>query len=250
MNLNSRDKLILVVVLVVVIWVAGIITFIKPAIDDVKTAQNTLNSKEVELAEKKQLIEEDKDLPERIKKAFDTANETAEIFYPKMTHQHDAATEVQNQLDVDHDEGNGQEITNYNLDISALVSANLDKYVYTPESVETTLDTIVASMNATEAVDQAAADYPILSAYNFSLNFTAKKSDLIQFLENIQNNPHKSLVVSGLKINSVLENEDDTEWAGEMEMILYMVPRLKDPEEVNKTIDNGGEVNAVTDIAQ
>lgn len=250
MNLNSRDKLILVVVLVIVIWVAGIVRFIKPGIDDVKTAQNTLDTKEVELAEKKQQIEEDKDLPERIRKAFDTANQTAEIFYPKMTHQHDAATEMQNQLDVDHDEGNGQEILNSNLDISALTKATLDKYVYKASTVESTLDTIVASMNKTETQDQQAAEYPILSAYTFDLNFTAKKSDLLQFFENILNNPHKSLVVSGLKIVSVEENEDDTEWAGQMSVTLYMVPQLKDPDEVNKTIDDGGEVNAVTDIAQ
>ena len=250
MNLNSRDKLILVVVLVVVIWVAGIVSFIKPAIDDVKTAQNTLDTKEVELAEKKQIIEDDKDLPERIRKAFETANETAEIFYPKMTHQHDAATEMQEQLDVDHDKDNGQEITNYNLDISALSSATLEKYVFASEEVQSTLDTIVASMDKTEAAAAEQKDYPILSAYTFSLNYSAKKSDLLQFLENIRSNPHKSLVVSSLKVVSVQENEDDTEWAGDMKVTLYMVPRLKDPDEVNKTIDDGGEVNAVTDIAQ
>ena len=250
MNLNSRDKLILVVVLVIVLWVAGIVTFIKPAIDDVKSAQNTLDEKEVELAEKKQQIEEDKDLPERIDAAYKEANETAEIFYPKMTHQHDAATEMQNQLDIDSNKDNGQEITNYNLEISALSNANLNKYVYTAQEVSSTFDTIVASMD--EAVEQAQAntDFPILSGYSFSMNFTATKKDLLTFLDNLQSNPHKSLVVNSLAITSVLDNKDEDEWSGSMELMLYMVPRLKDPAIVNQSIDDGAEVNAVDDIAE
>jgi len=250
MNLNSRDKLILVVVLVVVLWVAGIVSFIKPAIDDVKSAQNTLDAKEVELAEKKQQIEDDKDLPNQIREAYNKANETSEVFYPKMTHQHDAATEMQNQLDVDGNKDNGQEITNYNLDISALSNAKLNKYVYSAKEVESTFDTIVASMDEKVAEEKDKNDFPILSGYTFSLNFTAKKKDLLTFLDNLKDNPHKSLVVQSLTITDIGENEDETEWSGSMRLTLYMVPQLRDPDEVNKTIDDGGEVNAVDDIAE
>lgn len=249
MNLNSRDKLILVVVLVVVIWIAGVVSFIKPAIEDVKAAQNTLDSKEVELAEKQQQIEEDKDLPERIDAAYKKANETGKVFYIKMDHQHDAATEMQSRLDVDGDSSNGQEITNFNLSVSQYSAVNLNRYIYNPSTVSTTLDTIMAPMEEVSTESIQAGDAPILSAYTFSLNFTATKADLIQFLENLQNSEHKSLVVQSLSIGSVGDNEDDTEWTGSMSLTLYMIPQLKDPEEVRAKIESGDLVVEVGDIA-
>ena len=242
MNLNSRDKLILVVVLVVVIWIAGVVSFIKPAIEDVKAAQNTLDSKEVELAEKQQQIEEDKDLPERIDAAYKKANETGKVFYIKMDHQHDAATEMQSRLDVDGDSSNGQEISQYS-------AVNLNRYIYNPSTVSTTLDAIMAPMEEVSTESIQAGDAPILSAYTFSLNFTATKADLIQFLENLQSSEHKSLVVQSLSIGSVGDNEDDTEWTGSMSLTLYMIPQLKDPEEVRAKIESGDLVVEVGDIA-
>ncbi|MBR1724591.1 MAG: hypothetical protein IJ723_06195, partial [Ruminococcus sp.] len=71
MNLNSRDKLILIAVLVIAIWIGGILAFIKPAIDDVRTASQTLDSKEIELADLKKQIKEDENLPQQCQDAYD-----------------------------------------------------------------------------------------------------------------------------------------------------------------------------------
>lgn len=234
MKLNAREQLVLVVVLVILVWIGGVVAFIKPSIDAVNDASNLLSDKQMELAGKQQRIEDDKNLKEDIKVAYAKATETASVFYPRMI-QHYAAKKVQTLLDggenVDID---NRIIKNQNLTVSTINRSNIKRYVYSPNEVNASLDTIVSKVSEEEATGQIVEKAIDMTAYTFSFSFVAEKQDLMKFLDSLQTNEQRSLVVTSLSIANVDENEDTTEWAGSMNMIFYMAPELPEPDDVNK----------------
>ncbi len=239
MKLNAREQLVLVVVLVILIWVGGIVAFIKPSIDAVRNASQLLSDKEMELAGKQQIIKDDENLPQEVDEAYAKATETASVFYPRMI-QHKAASEVQDQLDQ-------VEIQNMNLTVSTILAANIDRYVYNPNPVNTSLDTIVSRVNEEEAQGEIVSNSIDMTAYTFSFNFTAKKKDLMQFFSNVQTNSHRSLVVQTFSVANVDDNKDDTEWSGTMNLQLYMAPELPKPEDVDAKKANSEETVDATE---
>lgn len=231
MKMTARDQLVLVVVLIIAVWILGVIYLIKPAINDAKNAQNTLDEKQTELLSKQKLIEEDKNLEQDIADAYNKATETSKTFYPRSI-QHVAATEVQSTFDVNKDDE--QDIKNTNLNISSMGSTILKKYIYNENAVTTTLDDIAARVDGDGDIAIAPIQNIDLTAYAFSLNFTAKKEDIIKFMENLlAKDINKSLVITDLDIPDIMENEDDSEWTGTMGLAYYMVPELPTPEEVD-----------------
>jgi hypothetical protein len=247
--MNAREKLVLVVVLVIVIWIGGIVVFIKPSIDNVKAAQNTLEQKNIELEEKRALIEADRDLKDRIRKAYEKAVESGKVFYPRMV-QHDAATVMQNEFNIDHDEGKKQELANDSLSVSQISAGALSKYIYTPTIVNTTLDNIIAQIDTGSSEYATVPSTTSLTSYTFSTHFVATKEDTITFMENLLNNNQKSMVINTFSVGDVGKNEDKTEWDCNVNISMFMIPQLKDPDIVNAAIENGDSVNAVSDIAE
>ena len=243
MKLNAREQLVLVVVLVILVWIGGVVLFIKPSIEAVRNASEQLSNKEIELAGKQQIIKDDENLQQEVDDAYATATETASVFYPRMI-QHEAATEVQGQLDLDG-KTDVQEIQNLNLTVSTVTAANINRYVYVPDEVNTSLDTIVSRVNDEQQDGQIVANAIDMTAYAFSFNFIATKKDLMQYLENLQNNSHRSLVVTDLAVANVYENEDDTEWNGSISLMLYMAPELPKPEDVDNKKADAETVDAV-----
>lgn len=242
MNLNAREKLVLVFVLVVVIWIVGIITFIKPSIDDLKNAQSILDDKKVELAEKQQRIEDDKNLEQDIRVAYDKAIESGKIFYPRMV-QYDAATEMQDLLNVDDDED--QELDNDSMSISVMVPGNLSRYIYTPTVLKTKMDEIVAQMDIPSNVPATVPSSTSLTSYTFGTHFEATKEDVQTFMENLLTNDKKSMVIQSFSVTDVGDNEDNTKWDCTMSLSMYMIPQLRDPDIVNQEIKDGKPIVAV-----
>lgn len=238
MKLNARDQLILVVVLVILVWILGVLYFIKPSIEDAKKAQNTLDTKKTELLSKQKLIEDDKNLEQDVQAAFDKATETKKIFYPRAI-QHVAATEVQSTFNVNEDDE--QEIKNMNLTISTMGSIMLKKYIYNENAVSTTLDDIASRVDTSEIAIVNVQNIDI-TGYKFSFKFTSKKEDLIQFMENLINKDvNKSLVITGLSVPNIEDNEDDSDWIGTMTLEYYMVPELPTPAEVDSNKFSGSD---------
>ncbi len=231
MNMNSRDRLILIVVLVVIIWVAGVMLFIKPAFSDVQTAGQTLDAKEIELADLEKQIKEDEDLPQQAADAYDKLNKTVEIFYPVQA-QHEAMITVQKLLDVDT-KTSEQDIQNLDMTISTADSVDLSRYIYSPEIVSDAFDQIISDNAADADVEIASLE---LSAYAMSFNFTATKANLMTFFDNLQNQAPRSLVIDTVEVGSVGENDEKTEWTGEITMRFIMVPTFPSPEDVDKIV--------------
>ena len=67
MKLNYRDRIVLTAVIVILVWVAGVMLFIKPAIENLQDSQAALDDAKVTLSELKERNKKDENLPERIK---------------------------------------------------------------------------------------------------------------------------------------------------------------------------------------
>jgi hypothetical protein len=239
MKLNQRDKIVLIGVLVILIWVCGVMFFIKPAIQSVSEASNTLDSKEIELAELNAQIDEDKNLPQETQDAYDTAKETADVFYDKMP-QYDAMHIVQQMLEdkTDDDSQAGSDaITNLNLYITEMTVGTLEKYTYNPDVSSTQIDNIIAGNLSTDetstdaTIDVTSVD---VSTYGMSFEFECTKKSLLKFITNLQTNSQKSLVITALEIDDVGDNEESTEIAGEMSLQFMMIPDIMTPEEAQE----------------
>lgn len=244
MNLNSRDKLILIVVLVIAMWIGGVLLFIKPAIEAVRTASQTLDSKEIELADLKKQIKEDEDLPQQCQEAYDKVVKTAEIFYP-VQRQHEAMMEVQDLLDIKKDTKE-QDIQNLDMSITTASSVDLTRYVFDPEMVSTTFDEIISEQDEADVQIESLQ----LGAYNMSFNFTATKENLLAFLDSLQNKTPRSLIIDNIEVAAVGENEDDTEWMGTITMEYIMIPSFPSPDDVEELFSGDYETETVDAVAE
>ncbi|MGN0633487.1 MAG: hypothetical protein ACI4JW_06415 [Oscillospiraceae bacterium] len=243
MKLNHRDKLLLIGVFVVLIWVAGIMLFIKPALDDMKSASQTLDAKEIELSGLEKQIDDDKNLPQDVEDAHAEASEIADVFYA-LLQQHEAMTEVQGQFDFD-DKREGQEIKNSDLSISEMQVASLKRFTEENRIKLSQAQIIVDGMNE---IDTSKLDTAIdVNDYEMSFKFTATKKDLIAFIQNLQTNPDRSLVIKTLKIEDMGENKDDTELSGQMSLDFMMLPQLKSIEEIQAAAETKTEKAVATE---
>lgn len=223
MKLNYRDKVLLISVLVILVWVAGVMLFIKPAFEDLNDANATYDSKVMELEDKKDQIKADEDLPERVTKAYDEVTTLAGNFYKKLTTDEVSET-IDNLLDADN-------ITNDSLSISSYSSVVLSTIVPQSTEVNTEIDNIVSGNPAEgEAAAAATEDTSVtVPSYTVSFGFTCKFSDLKSFLDKLTTNNEKSLVVSNCTITDVNESEVQ----GTMSMVLMMMPQIQNPLEAD-----------------
>lgn len=235
MKLNQRDKILLIVVLVVLVWVAGIMLFIKPAIQDVSSASKTLDEKEMELDKLNAQIKADENLPQETQTAYDKAKETADVFYDKMA-QYDAMHIVEGLLEDEADDGKNP-IDNLNLYITEMTTATLERYVYEPNASSTLIDNIIDGSYNSEDVAQQAQTVGVsitdidVNMYAMTFDFECTKASLIKFINVLQTRAQKSLVISELEIKDMGANEDDTELNGTMTLSFMMIQDIMSPEE-------------------
>ncbi len=220
MKLNYRDKVLIITVLVILVWVAGIMLFIKPAFADLSEANSTYDSKVIELEDKKETIKQDSDLPQRVSDAYDAVQTLASNFYPKLTTD-DVSETIDTLLDADN-------IVNDSLSISSYSSVILQTITADTQELETDIDKIVAGQNTDEtavATETETVESVSVPSYTVSFGFTCKFDDLKSFLDKLTTNTEKSLVVSNCVISDV--NEDQI--TGTMTMVLMMMPELENP---------------------
>ncbi len=245
MKLTYRDKVILITLLVILVWVVGVINFIKPKFDELSTVNTTLDGKTAELTKKKQQVEEEKDLPQRVKKAYEEATALAENFYGKMPSD-DVCEAVDNLLDDFSSESD--KIVNDQMTLSLYSSKVLSKYQYNANILVTEIDKTVESQkdvmtsattldpanpesatNVADTTDGAEIDPASLAvtipSYSINFGFECKLSSLQEFMDKLTTNNQKSLVISSCNIADV--HEDTV--TGTLTLDFMMMPTLEDP---------------------
>ncbi len=227
MKLNYRDKVILITLLVIFVWVIGVMFFIKPKFEELDTANKEFDQKVLDLNAKKEEIAADEGLEDRVKEAYKNVTNIANNFYAKMT-----TDDVSELIDTKLDEA---KITNDRLDISQYGSATLAFINGTPVEAQTDIDRIANADAAAQAAEGGVVETSegqeevkgpvVVPAYTVDLGFSCKLDDLKTFLENLRTNNEKSLVVTECSIADV---KADT-ITGEMTLVLMMMPRMQNP---------------------
>ena len=140
MKLSYRDKVILIILLVVLVWVIGVMFFIKPKFEDLDTANKEFDERVLVLNNKKEEIKADEDLPERVKEAYSKVTNIANNFYDVMPSD-DVSELVDNLLDEDN-------IENDRLTISSYSSVTLNFINPSRTQKATDIETIANAANA------------------------------------------------------------------------------------------------------
>ncbi|MBR1393841.1 MAG: hypothetical protein IJ561_08425 [Ruminococcus sp.] len=230
MKLTYRDKVVLIALVVILVWVIGVMFFIKPKFEELDQANADLDAAVVTLDARKATIKEDEGLEDRVKEAYQNVTKIADNFYDKMT-----SDEVSTTIDTLLDEDN---ITNDSLSISSYSQVTLNFINGTPMDLVTEVDRITAQ---TAALGQQAVASdtdgsgvtlygPVnVPAYTIAFGFRSDLEDLKTFLDKLLTRNEKSLVVTSCSITDV--NADVVE--GSMTMVLLMMPRLENPLDKN-----------------
>lgn len=234
MKLTNRDKMLLTVVLLIIVWAIGIVFFIKPKIDTVSKNQKELESVEAQLVQAKQDVEAAKTIKEDCNDALKVAQEGAANFFNKP-----AAYEAEQYLaKVMEGDANGNgKIEISSLSITGPSAASLTSYVPTGKvDVSTPIDNSAILVNGQE--QNANISYgETLGCFNYSVSFKAKRPDLMKFLTNIKATENgNSLFVTSLSIAD--NNLPDNEYLeGSMNFTLYFVQKLEGSD-VDDVIEN------------
>lgn len=240
MKMSYRDKVILLSIVVIFVWVIGVMFFIKPKFEDLDKANTELDEKILTLNKKQEEIAADEGLEDRVKEAYKNVTNIANNFYDKMT-----TDEVSTLIDTKLDE---VKITNDSMKLSQYSSATLATINASPIEAATEIDRIATKKlvdnNVVEVTEESSNNGPVtVPAYNINFGYNCKLSDLQEFLEKLRTNNQKSLVVTACTIDDINESTI----SGSMTLVLMMMPRMQNPLEVNNQTDTSSA--AATDTS-
>ena len=219
MKLNHRDRVLLSVVVVVLVWVVGIWFFIVPAFQELGEKRDELNDRQVELSKRNDKIEEDKDLPQRIEAAWKKSDELGANFYEYQSTQN-ATDTVDKLLDDAKVQNSTMVISEYSVKklkpfyyVSKIATTDFDNKVDQYDNVGNSSSNTDTSSQAQTMQKQNKDDGSVLVinpndgvdvlSYEIELNFIGKYSDVQKFCENLSKNVPGSMILSGLSITDI-----------------------------------------------
>ncbi len=246
MKLTYRDKVILITLLVIFVWVMGVMFFIKPKFEDLDNANKEFDAAVLTLNQKKEEIAADEGLEDRVKEAYKNVTNIANNFYDKMTTD-EVSTEIDTLLD-------DVKIVNDSLSISQYSSTTLAFINGTPTQSVTEIDIIAnqefvnnANGTAETISSENAPKGPVtVPAYTVQFGYTCTLEELQTFLENLRTKDQKSLVVTDCSITDINEERIN----GNMTLVLMMMPRMKDPLAKNAEAQSQAQNDASSEAAE
>lgn len=236
MKLTNRDKTLLTVLVLAIVWALGVMFVIKPKINDVSSKNAELKDVQEQLVVAQQAVESAKTIKEDCNTALKSAQEGAQNFFdiPKAYEAEQYLTKV---LAGDAN-GNGK-IDISSLSINGPSAASLSTYspsVSQGISGVPVIDSAtLVTGTTTETVTSSAGE--TLGCYNYTVSFKARRADLMKFLTNIKATENgNSLIVTSLSISD--NNVPDTDYLeGSMGFSLYFVQKL-DGSDIDEVIEN------------
>jgi hypothetical protein len=254
MKLNYRDRILLTAVIVVLVWVAGVMLFIKPAIERMQDSQAALDDAKATLSDLKDRNKADENLPERIKSAYAEVSKMTESFYSIQETQV-VSQEVDDLLDEN-------KLENSALTTSDYIVTTIEPYSFVSSRPSTEMDTEVqnyidetgeivtpetADAEAGEKGEAVAAPASI-GIYEVTIPYKGELEEVEKFCDKLQKTAkQKTMVVTSIDYkfaaetdkdgNAVTEEKNgttttkisDTDVEGSMTLTIYVVKTLPEP---------------------
>lgn len=237
MKLTNRDKMLLTILLLALVWALGIMFFVKPKINDVSSKNTELKEVQEQLVVAQQAVEAAKTIKDDCNTALKSAQEGAQNFFdvPKAYEAEQYLTKV---LAGDAN-GNGK-IEISSLSINGPSAASLSTYAPSEKTGITGVPiidaaTLVTGTTTSQNVTTSAGE--TLGCYNYTVTFKARRADLMKFLTNVKATENgNSLIVTSLSISD--NNVPDTDYLeGSMGFSLYFVQKLEGSD-IDEVIEN------------
>lgn len=257
MKLNYRDRILLTAVIVILVWVAGVMLFIKPAIERMQDSQAALDDAKATLSDLKDRNKADENLPERIKSAYAEVSKMTETFY-SMQETQLVSQEVDDLLDENEIENSALTTTDYTvtaLDPYAFISfrpvTDMDAEVqnYINETGDTIVTPETADAEAGEKGEAVVAPVQI-GVYEVNIPYKGELEEVEKFCDKLQKTAkQKTMVVSSIdyKFSAETDKEgkpvsedkngkstvkmSDTDVEGSMTLTMYVVEKLPKPQD-------------------
>ena len=261
MKLNYRDRIVLTAVIVMLVWVAGVMLFIKPSIERLQDSQTALDDAKATLSDLKERNKADENLPQRINDAYKEVTKMTESFYTIQETQN-VSLKVDELLRKD-------EITNLDISLSPYTSFALNPYMYISnrgqfgmdEEVQNYINETGAEVITPETADAEAGEKgeavaaPVqIGSYEISFSYKGKLEDVEKFCDKMQKSAaEKTMVVKLVNYKFAAETDkdgkplteevgdgkngnkqkkvkmSDTEVEGSMTLTMMVVETLPDP---------------------
>ncbi len=214
MKLNYRDRVLLMVALVIIILVAGIFALIKPKAEEISSNQKKLEQKEKEWAELEAEIAQIPDIQARITEKHGEAVELAEYFleYEVIDNSYELEQFLQPYLDKD-----GLDV-NVSMNITEPKAEVLNYYYYTPNVVTYSIyehadfdGSLALEMEKKleESLDLSARTSQQVAASTVTFTCKGSKDELKAFLKDIKD-LDTTINVTAVQIGDYTFNEDMT----------------------------------------
>ena len=230
MRLTQRDKTLLTIIALVLVWAIGIVFFIKPGIDKVTSNASSLKDVKASLEQAENDVKAAQTIKDDCNTALKDAQKGAKAFHdvPKAyeAERHLASVLAGSQT------GQGKiTISSMNIQGPSAVSLTF----YNPElkdGIKVPINDAanISGSGETEEVVINSAMGETLGCYTYTVSFKATRKNLMSFLTNVKATEQgSSLVVTSLSINdNTVDKEDETvELEGSMSFTLYFVEKLE-----------------------
>lgn len=257
MKLNYRDRILLTAVIVILVWVAGVMLFIKPAIERLQDSQAALDDAKATLSDLKDRNKADENLPERIKNAYAEVTKLTDSFYSIQETQM-VSQEVDDLLDEN-------KLVNSALTTTDYTVTRLDPYEFQSARPSTEMDTevqnyidetgedvaVVTPENADAeagANGEAVAAPVSIGIYEVTIPYKGELEEVEKFCDKLQKTAkQKTMLVKSVNYNFSAETDkegnpvseekngkstvkvSDTDVEGSMTLTVYVVKKLPKP---------------------
>lgn len=235
MKLTNRDKMLLTIVILAIVWAIGIVFFVKPKIETVSSKNKELTEVQTELEQAEADVAAAKTIKEDCNTALKSAQEGAQNFFdaPKAYEAEQYLTKV---LAGDAS-GNGK-IEISSLNISGPSAVSLAEYIIKNDGGISYPLGDSATLVTDESTNTVASAYgETLGCYTFTVTFKARRADLMKFLTNIKATENgNSLICTSLSITDY-DVPDNEPLEGTMGFSLYFVQKLEGSD-IDEVIEN------------
>jgi flagellar basal body-associated protein FliL len=207
MKMNSRDKMILMIIGIIVVLVAGFFALIKPTWNSLVADQETYQSTKTEWDGIDQKLQAIPTLQTNIKKTSDEAKSTGEMFInTAYTTANKDFTTDKNSLELDQymqDMIDASSLQIQDLTVASTNAKSVTYYYYTPNVLTySLLEAADVNGNYAETVSKTLQESTLLAAREtvdmmcteVTINAVATKESLMAFLEAIKNDSNAILV--------------------------------------------------------
>lgn len=241
MKLSYRDKIILLVFIIVVIVILGIVLIIKPLSKSIKENEVKLAQYQVEVDAVEDKIAQLEPLANQIKASYNNGKDIASKFYRTE------GAPLIDTLDTYKIDQYLQEYLNKNSISTAMGLAEnkavkLEYYYYTPNIVTYPIfEAADLTGNITEELSKqmeavtflSTTDVQEVSAVIVNLDFIAQKSDVLQFIDDIKDIT-STVIITQLTLEDYTFGEYDERSQlgysnGDMTIMFYSMQPLEEP---------------------